>query len=118
MYKLSLSSYFRSLILIFAFVLIFVLIYYVKKTIYKLVLYYFIIKINFGCSITVDSHVTKVHLLQTFLDPQKHDLIDNDVETYLGSHSSEKCVYKRKCVSTLIKGKHDTWLARRLTTYK
>jgi hypothetical protein len=57
-------------------------------TIYKLVLYYFLIKINFGCSITVDSHVTKVHLLQTFLDPQKHDLIDNDVETYLGSHLS------------------------------
>jgi hypothetical protein len=87
-------------------------------TIYKLVLYYFLIKINFGCSITVDSHVTKVHLLQTFLDPQKHALIDNDVETYLGSHSREKCVYKGKCVSTLIKGKHDTWLARRLTTYK
>ena len=62
--------------------------------------------------------MTKVHLLQTFLDPQKHALIDNDVETYLGSHSREKCVYKGKCVSTLIKGKHDTWLARRLTTYK
>jgi hypothetical protein len=27
-------------------------------------------------------------------------------------------VYKGKCVSTLIKGKHDTWLARGLTTYK
>jgi hypothetical protein len=53
-----------------------------------------------------------------FLDPQKHALIDNDVETFLGSHSREKCVYKGKCVSTLIKGKHDTWLARRLTTYK
>ena len=87
-------------------------------TIYKLALYYFLIKINFGCSITVDSHVTKVHLLQMFLDPQKHALIDNDVETFLGSHSREKCVYKGKCVSTLIKGKHDTWLARRLTTYK
>ena len=88
-------------------------------TFYKLALYYFLIKINFGCSITVDSHVTKVHLLQTFLDPQKHALIDNDVETFLGSHSREKCVYQGKCVSTLIKGKHDTWLsARRLTTYK
>jgi hypothetical protein len=62
--------------------------------------------------------VTKVHLLQTFLDPQKHALIDNDVETFLGSHSREKCVYKGKCVSILIKGKHNTWLARRLTTYK
>jgi hypothetical protein len=62
--------------------------------------------------------VTKVHLLQTFLDPQKHALIDNDVETFLGSHSREKCVYKGKCVSTLIKGKHDMWLARGLTTYK
>jgi hypothetical protein len=40
------------------------------------------------------------------------------VETFLDSHSREKCVYKRKCVSTLIKGKHDTWLARGLTTYK
>jgi hypothetical protein len=62
--------------------------------------------------------VTKVHLLQTFLDPQKYALIDNDVETFLGSHSHEKCVYKGKCVSTLIKGKHDTWLARKLMTYK
>ena len=87
-------------------------------TIYKLALYYFLIKINFGCSITVDSHVTKVHLLQMFLDPQKHALIDNDVETFLGSHSREKCVYKGKCVSTLIKGKHVTWLARKLMTYK
>jgi hypothetical protein len=33
------------------------------------------------------------------------------VETFLESHSREKCVYKGKCVSTLIKGKHDTWLA-------
>jgi hypothetical protein len=40
------------------------------------------------------------------------------VETFLDSHSREKCVYKGKCVSTLIKGKHDTWLARGLTTYK
>jgi len=40
------------------------------------------------------------------------------VETFLGSHSREKCVYKGKCVSTSIKGKHNTWLARRLTTYK
>jgi hypothetical protein len=31
---------------------------------------------------------------------------------------NEKCVYKGKCVSTLIKGKHDMWLARGLTTYK
>jgi hypothetical protein len=53
-------------------------------------------KINFGCSITVDSHVTKVHLLQTFLDPQKHALIDNDVETFLGSHSREKGVNLRR----------------------
>jgi hypothetical protein len=51
--------------------------------IYQLVLYYSLIKINFGCSITVDSHVTKVHLLQMFLDPQKHALIYNDVETFL-----------------------------------
>ena len=56
--------------------------------------------------------------LETFLDPQKHALIDNDVEIFLGSHSCEKCVYKGKCVSTLIKDKHDTWLARGLTTYK
>jgi hypothetical protein len=48
-------------------------------------------------------HVTKVHLLQKFLDPQKHALIDNILPT---------CVYKGKCVSTLIKGKHDTWLSR------
>ena len=40
------------------------------------------------------------------------------VETFLDSHSREKCVYKGKCVSILIKGKHNTWLARRLTTYK
>jgi hypothetical protein len=40
------------------------------------------------------------------------------VETFLDSHSREKCVYKGKCVSTLIKGKHDMWLARGLTTYK
>ena len=26
-------------------------------------------------------------------------------------------MYKGNCVSTLIKGKHDTWLARGLTTY-
>jgi hypothetical protein len=58
------------------------------------------------------------NLLQMFLDPQKHALIYNDVETFLGSHSREKCVYKGKCVSILIKGKHNTWLARRLTTYK
>ena len=37
------------------------------------------------------------------------------VETFLDSHSREKCVYKGKCVSTLIKGKHDTWLARGFT---
>ena len=83
-------------------------------TIYKLALYYFLIKINFGCSITVDSHVTKVHLLQKFLDSKSTlwSII------FLDSHSREKCVNKGKCVSTLIKGKHDTWLARRLTTYK
>ena len=40
------------------------------------------------------------------------------METFLDSHSHEKCVYKGKCVSTLIKGKHDTCLARGLTTYK
>jgi len=40
------------------------------------------------------------------------------VETFLDSHSCEKCVYKEKCASTLIKGKHDMWLARGLTTYK
>jgi len=44
------------------------------------------------------------------------------VEIFLDSHSREKCVYKAcvkgKCVSTLIKGKHDTWFARGLTTYK
>ena len=40
------------------------------------------------------------------------------VETFLDSHSREKRVYKVKCVSTLIKGKHATWLARGLTTYK
>jgi hypothetical protein len=40
------------------------------------------------------------------------------VETFLDSHSQDKCVYKGKCVSTLIKDKHDTWLARGLTTYK
>jgi hypothetical protein len=57
-------------------------------------------------------HVTKLHLLQKFLDPQKHALIDNILPT------CEKCVYKGKCVSTLIKGKHDTWLARGLMTYK
>jgi hypothetical protein len=39
-------------------------------------------------------------------------------ETFLDSLSHEKCVYKGKCASTLIKGKHDTWLARGLTTYK
>jgi hypothetical protein len=52
--------------------------------------------------------VTKVHLLQKFLDPQKHALINNILPT---------CVYKGKCVSTLIKGKHDTWLSRGLMTY-
>jgi len=40
------------------------------------------------------------------------------VEAFLDSHSREKCVYKGKSVPTLIKGKHDTWLARGLTTYK
>ena len=40
------------------------------------------------------------------------------METFLDSHSREKCVYKGKCVSTLIKGKHDTWHARGLMTYK
>ena len=40
------------------------------------------------------------------------------METFLDSHSREKCVYKGKCVSNLIKGKHDTLLARGLTTYK
>jgi hypothetical protein len=40
------------------------------------------------------------------------------VETLLDSHSRKKCVYKGKCVSTLIKGKHDPWLTRGLTTYK
>jgi hypothetical protein len=62
-------------------------------------------------------HVTKVHLLQKFLDPKKHlwSIIHyQHVETFLDSHSHEKCVYKGKCVSTLIKGKHDTWLARGL----
>ena len=39
------------------------------------------------------------------------------METFLDSHSREKCVYKGNCVSTLIKGKHDTWFARGLTTY-
>ena len=40
------------------------------------------------------------------------------METFLDSHSREKFVYKGKCASTLIKGKHDTWLARGLMTYK
>ena len=40
------------------------------------------------------------------------------MESFLDSHSREKRVYKWKCVSTLIKGKHATWLARGLTTYK
>jgi hypothetical protein len=40
------------------------------------------------------------------------------VEIFLDSHSREKCVYKGKCVSTLIKGKYDSWLARGLTTYE
>ena len=62
-------------------------------------------------------HVTKVHLLQKFLDPQNH-IYYQHVETFLDSHSREKCVYKGKCVFTLIKGKHDTWLARGLMTYK
>ena len=38
------------------------------------------------------------------------------METFLDSHSREKCVYKGKCVSTLIKGKHDTWFTRGLMT--
>jgi hypothetical protein len=40
------------------------------------------------------------------------------VETFLDSHTREKCVFKGKCVSTLIKGKHDMWLAIGLITYK
>ena len=40
------------------------------------------------------------------------------MEIFLDSHSREKCVYKGKCVSTLIKSKHDTLLARGLTPYK
>ena len=31
------------------------------------------------------------------------------METFLDSHSREKCVYKEKFVSTLIKGKHDMY---------
>jgi hypothetical protein len=54
-------------------------------------------------------HVTKVHLLQKFLDPQKHALIDNILPT--GGNLSrfsftwKMCVLKGKCVSTFIKGK-------------
>jgi hypothetical protein len=39
-------------------------------------------------------------------------------EGSLLSHSHEKCVYKGKCASTLIKSKQETWLASGLTTYE
>jgi hypothetical protein len=125
----KLSSYFRSLILIFAFVLI----YYVKKTmpvqtfsiviitIYKLALYYFLIKINLifwmqawypepsDVQLLSTWHVTKVHPLQKFLDPQKHALINNILPTCGNlsrfSFTWKMCVLKGKCVSTFIKGK-------------
>ena len=61
-------------------------------------------------------YVTKVHLLQKFLDPQKHALIDNILPT-CGNLSRFSFTWKM-CVSTLIKGKHNTWLARGLTAYK
>jgi len=32
------------------------------------------------------------------------------VESFLDSQSREKCVYKGKCLFTLIKGKHDSGL--------
>jgi hypothetical protein len=61
-------------------------------------------------------HVTKVHLLQKFLDPQKHTLIDNILPTCGNlsrfSFTWIMCVQREMCI------KHDTWLARGLTTYK
>ena len=54
-------------------------------------------------------HVTKVHPLQKFLDPQKHALIDNILPTCGNlsrfSFTWKMCVLKGKCVSTFIKGK-------------
>ena len=91
----------------------------------KLNIIYLNVCVSMFCKImTCDRHVTKVHLLQKFLDPQRYALIDKiyyqHVEIFLDSHSREKCVYKAcvkgKCVSTLIKGKHDTWFVRGLTT--
>ena len=40
------------------------------------------------------------------------------METFLDSHSREKCVYKEKFAPTLNKGKYDTLLARGLTPSK
>jgi hypothetical protein len=80
----------------------------------------------FGCSIIVNSAVTKVHLLQKFLDPQKHALIDNILPT--GGNLSRfsftwkmwvvHTVYTGKYVSTFVKGKTTRGFARWLTTYK
>ena len=50
-------------------------------------------------------HVTKVHLLQKFLDPQKHALMIiyyQHVETFLDSHLREKCVYSKGNVYPLL----------------
>jgi hypothetical protein len=60
----------------------------------------------------VDNHLVlqavKVHLLQKFLDPQKHALIDNILPTCGNlsrfSFTWKMCVLKGKCVSTFIKG--------------
>jgi hypothetical protein len=59
-------------------------------TIYKLALYYFLIKINFGCSITVDSHVTKVHLKNwcKFLSKREFSFLYLYVVNLLASHVS------------------------------
>ena len=61
-------------------------------TIYKLVLYYFVnenkldllnaslvsrVNLLSGVQLMSTWHVTEVHLLQKFLDPQKHALIDS-----------------------------------------
>jgi hypothetical protein len=128
----KLSWYFCSLILIFAFVLIYYM--YVKKTMpvqtfsimwslpfISLHCIIFLIKINLifwmqawypepsDVQLLSTWHMTKVHLLQKFLDHQKHALIDNILPTCGNlsrfSFTWKMCVLKVKCVSTFIKGK-------------